>query len=146
MNEVTLMGNLGQDPQLRNQVCKFPLATKESWIDKKTNERKDHTEWHRITLFGKLAELNAKYLSKGSRVIIKGKLKTTKYDKEGQTHWSTEIIANRVLWLDTKEQAEKRKSSSNENSEQVHDNSNYEPESSFEDDDFVESPDDQIPF
>lgn len=108
VNKAIILGNLGQDPEIRysqqgTPVVNFSVATSESWTDKVTAELKESTEWHRITVFGKQAENCNKYLSKGSKVYVEGKLKTTSYDKEGQTHYSTNIIANTVQFVGSRQ-------------------------------------------
>lgn len=101
MNRVTLIGHLGADPDLKktpggDSICTFAMATNERWLDKATGDWKQSTEWHRITIFGKLADTVAKTLCKGSEVLIEGKLKTRRYNKGDQTHYSTEIHAREV--------------------------------------------------
>ena len=98
LNKVTLIGNLGGDPEIKyaangSAIANLSIATNESWFDKNTNERIEKTEWHRVCIFGKLAEIVEKSLSKGSKVYIEGKLQTRKWqDKSGQDHYTTEII------------------------------------------------------
>ena len=104
VNKVILIGNLGADPETRympsgGAVTNIRMATSESWKDKQTGEQKDRTEWHRITFYGRLAEIAGEYLKKGSQVFIEGKLRTRTYEKEGQTHYSTEIIADNMQML-----------------------------------------------
>lgn len=106
INKVLLVGRLGQDPELRytqagTAVASLSVATNESWTDK-NGQKQDHTEWHRIVIWGKLAEIAGKYSKKGSQVFIEGKLQTRKWqDKQGQLRYSTEVIAStlRVLGL-----------------------------------------------
>lgn len=98
VNKVIIVGNLGQDPEVRympsgGAVCNLSIATSESWKDKATNEQKELTEWHRIVLFGKLAEVAGEYLRKGSQVYIEGQLRTRKWtDQAGVDRYSTEIV------------------------------------------------------
>ena len=104
VNKVILIGNLGADPETRympsgGAVTNIRIATSESWKDKQTGEQKDRTEWHRITFYGRLAEIAGEYLKKGSQVYIEGRLRTRTYEKEGQTHYSTEIIADNMQML-----------------------------------------------
>ena len=104
VNKVILIGNLGADPETRympsgGAVTNARIATSESWKDKQTGEQKDRTEWHRITFYGRLAEIAGEYLKKGSQVYIEGKLRTRTYEKEGQTHYSTEIVADNMQML-----------------------------------------------
>ncbi|WP_318369661.1 single-stranded DNA-binding protein SSB1 [Enterobacter sp.] len=97
VNKVILVGNLGQDPEVRympngGAVANITLATSESWRDKNTGETKEQTEWHRVVLFGKLAEIAGEYLRKGSQVYIEGSLRTRKWtDQSGQERYTTEI-------------------------------------------------------
>ena len=100
INKVTIFGNLGADPELRmlpggNAVLKMRVATNESWLDKEKN-RQERTEWHRVTVFGRRAEGLAKFVRKGMKVFIEGRNQTSSYEKEGQKHYSTEIIAEQV--------------------------------------------------
>ncbi|ENA3458126.1 single-stranded DNA-binding protein [Yersinia enterocolitica] len=100
VNKVILVGNLGQDPEIRympngGAVASITLATSESWRDKATGEQKEKTEWHRIVLFGKLAEVAGEYLRKGSQVYIEGALQTRKWqDQSGQDRYTTEVVVN----------------------------------------------------
>ncbi|WP_339056853.1 single-stranded DNA-binding protein [Candidatus Regiella endosymbiont of Tuberolachnus salignus] len=100
VNKVILVGNLGQDPEVRymtngNAVTNITLATSESWRDKATGEQKEKTEWHRVVLFGKLAEVAGEYLRKGSQVYIEGTLQTRKWqDQSGQDRYTTEVVVN----------------------------------------------------
>jgi single-strand DNA-binding protein len=105
VNKVILIGNLGKDPETKylssgDAVTNFTVATTESWKDKATNEKKESTEWHRISAFGKLAEICGEYLKKGSQVYIEGKIKTRKWqDKEGVDRYTTEITADQMRML-----------------------------------------------
>jgi len=100
VNKVILVGNLGQDPEVRympngGAVTNITLATSESWRDKQTGENKEITEWHRVVLFGKLAEVAGEYLRKGSQVYIEGQLRTRKWqDQGGQDRYTTEVVVN----------------------------------------------------
>lgn len=100
VNKVILVGNLGQDPEVRympngGAVANITLATSESWRDKQTGETKEKTEWHRVVLFGKLAEVAGEYLRKGSQVYIEGALQTRKWqDQSGQERYTTEVVVN----------------------------------------------------
>lgn len=100
VNKVILVGNLGQDPEVRympngGAVANLTLATSESWRDKQTGETKEKTEWHRVVLFGKLAEVAGEYLRKGSQIYIEGKLNTRKWtDQAGVEKYTTEIHVN----------------------------------------------------
>lgn len=104
VNKVILVGNLGADPETRympsgDAVTNIRIATSESWKDKQTGEQQERTEWHRITFYKRLAEIAAEYLRKGSQVYVEGRLRTRTYEKDGQTHYSTEIIADSMQML-----------------------------------------------
>jgi single-strand DNA-binding protein len=105
INKVILIGHLGQDPETRympsgSAVTNLRLATSESWKDKNTGDQQERTEWHNVAMFGRLAEIAAEYLRKGSHVYIEGRLRTRKWqDKEGNDRWTTEIIANEMQML-----------------------------------------------
>lgn len=105
VNKVILLGRLGQDPELKHTpsgaaVCNFSLATSESWVDKNTNEKKEKTEWHRIVVWGKLAELCNQYLAKGREAFVEGELATRSWEnKEGVKMYTTEINAKSVQFL-----------------------------------------------
>lgn len=98
INKVILVGNLGQDPEVRfmpngGAVANITIATSESWRDKQSGEQKERTEWHRVVLFGKLAEVAGEYLKKGSQVYIEGQLQTRKWqDQSGQDRYTTEVV------------------------------------------------------
>ena len=102
LNRVMLLGNLGQDPELKvtqggQAVLKLRLATTETYLDR-NNTRQERTEWHRVALFGRLGEIAAEYLKKGSQVYIEGSLRTRKWqDKQGNERFSTEIVATRRI-------------------------------------------------
>ncbi len=104
VNKVILIGNLGKDPETRylpsgDAVTNVSLATTDVWKDK-SGEKQEHTEWHRVAFFGKLAEIAGEYLKKGSPVYIEGRIRTRKWqDKEGQDRYSTEIVAERMQLL-----------------------------------------------
>lgn len=105
INKVILIGNLGNDPELKhapngNAVTSFSVATSENWKDKATGAKHEKTEWHRVVLFQRLAEVAAQYLKKGAKVYIEGKLQTRKYtDKNGQEKTTTEIVGNELQML-----------------------------------------------
>ena len=104
LNKVMLIGRLGRDPEIRYSqqglaVVNFSIATSEQWTDKNTGDRQERTEWHRIVVFGKQAEVCEKYLSKGSQIYIEGRLQTRNYEKDGQTHYITEIVAANFQFL-----------------------------------------------
>lgn len=106
INKVILVGNLGQDPDKKfmsggDAVTNISVATTDRWRDKATNELREATEWHRVSFFGKLAEVAGQYLKKGSQVYIEGKLRTRKYtDKQGIERYTTEILADNMQMLD----------------------------------------------
>jgi single-strand DNA-binding protein len=105
INKVILVGNLGQDPEIRptsanEAACSFSIATSEVWKDKASGEAKEKTEWHRISSFGRLAEICGQYLIKGSKVYIEGKLRTRKWqDSAGIDKWTTEILLEEMQIL-----------------------------------------------
>ena len=105
INKCIIVGNLGRDPETRylpsgEQVTSIAVATTDRWRDKTSGEQKEQTEWHRISFFGKLAEIAGQYLKKGSQVYIEGRLRTRKYtDKEGIDRYATEIIADTMQML-----------------------------------------------
>lgn len=105
INKVILIGNLGKDPETRylpagTAVTNFTLATSESWKDKSSGQMQERTEWHKVVIFNKLAEIAGEFLKKGSKVYIEGSLRTRSYDKDGQKHYTTEIVANEMQMLD----------------------------------------------
>jgi len=104
VNKVILIGNLGRDPETRflpsgSAVANISVATTDTWKDKTSGEKKEATEWHRVVFFGRLAEIVGEYLKKGSQVYVEGRLQTRKYEKDGQDHYSTEIIADTMKML-----------------------------------------------
>jgi single-strand DNA-binding protein len=105
INKVILVGNLGADPETRampsgSTVANLRIATSESWRDKQSGEQQERTEWHRVVLFGRLGEVAAEYLKKGSQVYIEGSLRTRKWqDKQGVERYSTEIVGNEMQML-----------------------------------------------
>ena len=108
INKVILVGNLGKDPETRympsgSAVTNLTLATSEAWKDKQSGEQQERTEWHKVAMFGRLAEIAAEYLRKGSQVYIEGKLRTRKWqDKEGKDRYTTEIVADEMQMLGSK--------------------------------------------
>ena len=99
VNKCILVGTCGGDPELRdlpngNKVCNFTLATNEQWKDKQTGEKKERAEWHRIVVFGRLAEIAGEYVRKGSQVYIEGKLQTREWEKDGVKRYTTEILVD----------------------------------------------------
>ncbi len=108
VNKVILVGNLGKDPEVRympsgEAVTNITLATTDSWKDKNSGEKKEATEWHRVVFFRKLAEIAGQYLKKGSQVYIEGALKTRKWEKDGHTNYTTEIVADSMQMLGRRE-------------------------------------------
>jgi single-strand DNA-binding protein len=107
VNKVILIGNLGKDPETRylpsgDAVTNFSIATTEKWKSK-SGEQQEHTEWHRISMFGKVAEIAGEYLKKGSPVYVEGRIRTRKWqDKEGQDKSTTEIVADRMQLLSSR--------------------------------------------
>jgi single-strand DNA-binding protein len=105
INKVIIVGNLGADPETRytgsgTAITSLRIATSENWTDKQSGEKQERTEWHRVKLFGKLAEISGEYLKKGRQVYIEGSLRTDKYtDKDGVERYSTDIIANEMQML-----------------------------------------------
>jgi single-strand DNA-binding protein len=105
INKVILIGNLGNDPDIRytasgSAVANISLATAESWKDKSTGDVQERTEWHKVVFFGRLAEIAGEYLKKGSQIYIEGRLQTRKWeDKEGKDRWTTEIVGNEMQML-----------------------------------------------
>lgn len=119
INKVIIIGRLGQDPEMKtvgqgSVVCRINVATSETWT--KNGQKNEKVEWHRILVWGKLAEICGKYLAKGSQAYFEGKLQTRSWEKEGQKHYTTEIVASKVEFLsrsgsqeshtNTKEEAE----------------------------------------
>ena len=115
INKVILVGNLGQDPEVKYTaggaaVTTLSLATSESWKDKDTGSDQEKTEWHRVVLWRRLAEIAGEYLKKGSKVYIEGQLQTRKWEQDGQTRYTTEVVGRDMQFLDS------RSSSSSDNS------------------------------
>ncbi|MGI9322261.1 MAG: single-stranded DNA-binding protein [Pseudomonadales bacterium] len=105
VNKVILIGNLGQGPEVRympsgGAVTNVSLATSKQWRDRESGEQKERTEWHRLVFYRRLAEIAGEYLRKGSKVYIEGELRTRDWEKEGQKHYTTEVIVNEMSMLD----------------------------------------------
>ena len=104
-NKVIIVGNLGNDPEVRysasgTAIASLSIATSEQWTDKQSGEKQERTEWHRVKMFGRLAEISGEYLKKGRQVYIEGSLRTEKYtDKAGVEKYSTDIIASEMQML-----------------------------------------------
>ena len=114
INKVILVGNLGQDPEVKytaggDAVTTLSIATSDSWKDKDTGQDQERTEWHRVVLWRRLAEIAGEYLNKGSKVYVEGQLRTRKWEQEGQTRYTTEIIARELQFLDSKNTTESPK-------------------------------------
>jgi len=137
VNKVILIGNLGRDPEFKHIdngscVCNFSIATTEKWRDKNTGDNQEKTEWHRVVWGGKQAEVAGKYLVKGSKVYVEGKLETRQWeDNDGNTRYTTEIRGFAIQFLDSKRSDSEAESSPEAESK---------PQASFK----VE--DDDIPF
>jgi len=112
VNKVIIVGNLGRDPETRympngDAMTSITVATTDSWKDKATGEKKEQTEWHRITFFGKLAEIAGQYLKKGSQVYVEGSLRTRKYtDKDGIEKYATDIKADSMQMLGARQRSD----------------------------------------
>lgn len=108
INKVILIGNLGADPEVRampngNYVANLRLATTESWKDRNSGDTQERTEWHRVVVFGRTAEIAQQYLRKGSKVFIEGSIRTKKWqDQSGQDRYSTEVVADNMQMLDSR--------------------------------------------
>lgn len=107
VNKVILVGNLGRDPETRHMpsggaVTNVSLATSKQWRDRDSGEQKERTEWHRVVFFNRLAEIAGEYLKKGSKVYIEGELRTREWEREGQKHYTTEIVAGEMQMLDSR--------------------------------------------
>lgn len=105
INKVILIGNLGRDPETRytqggSAVTNFSVATSEAWKDRQSGEQQDRTEWHNVVCFARLAEIAGEYLRKGSKVYIEGSLRTSSWEKDGQKHYRTEVMARELQMLD----------------------------------------------
>lgn len=109
VNKVIIVGNLGGDPEVRympngNAVAGFSVATSESWKDKHSGEQREDTEWHKIVIYGRLAEIAGEYLRKGAKVYLEGRLKTRKWQgQDGQDRYTTEIICDQMQMLDSRQ-------------------------------------------
>jgi single-strand DNA-binding protein len=121
VNKVILVGNLGRDPEMRympdgTAVANFTIATSLTWTDKGSGEKKEKTEWHRIVAFRKLGEICGEYLSKGSQVYVEGRLQTRSWEKDGATHYMTEILASEVQFLGPRQEGGASKAPQNKQS------------------------------
>lgn len=107
VNKVILVGNLGNDPEVRympngNAVANVSLATSETWKDKTSGEQQEKTEWHRVVFFNRLAEIVEQYVKKGSKLYIEGRLQTRSWEQDGVKRYTTEIVANEMQMLDSR--------------------------------------------
>ena len=139
INKVILVGNLGQDPEVKYTaggaaVTTLSLATSESWKDKDTGTDQEKTEWHRVVLWRRLAEIAGEYLKKGSKVYIEGQLQTRKWEQDGQTRYTTEVVGRDMQFLDSRGGSSSDNSSSYEDSNQDMGSQNL-PNSGITDDD-----------
>ena len=114
INKVIIIGTLGSDPDVRympsgNQVANLSIATNETWKDKQTGDKQERTEWHRLVLFGRLADIAAEFLKKGSHIYVEGRLQTRKWQgNDGQDRYTTEIIGSNLQMIGGKRQEKPR--------------------------------------
>ena len=139
INKVILVGNLGQDPEVKYTaggaaVTTLSLATSESWKDKDTGQDQEKTEWHRLVLWRRLAEIAGEYLKKGSKVYIEGQLQTRKWEQDGQTRYTTEVVGRDMQFLDSRGNTSSDNSSTYEDVNQDMGSQNL-PDSGITDDD-----------
>jgi len=111
VNKVIVVGNLGNDPDQKvmangTAVTTISVATSEAWKDKTTGQQQERTEWHRVVFFNRLAEIAGQYLKKGASVYVEGQLRTNQWEKDGQKHYSTEIIASQMQMLGGREESQ----------------------------------------
>ena len=107
VNKVILVGNVGNDPEVRympngNAVANISVATSDSWKDKNTGDQQERTEWHRVVFFNRLAEIVEQYVKKGTKLYLEGRLQTRSYEQDGIKKYSTEIVANEMQMLDSR--------------------------------------------
>ena len=107
VNKVILVGNLGNDPEVRympngNAVANVSLATSDTWKDKSTGEQQEKTEWHRVVFFNRLAEIVEQYVKKGTKLYVEGRLQTRSWEQDGVKRYSTEVVANEMQMLDSR--------------------------------------------
>lgn len=140
VNKVILIGNTTVDPEVRftpngNAVCNITVATNEEWKDRQTGEKKEKAEFHRVVIFGKLAEISGQYLRKGSKVYIEGKLQTREWEKDGVKRYSTEVVVDingQMQMLDPKGDGQAQPAPKNQQRQQQNDASRM-PSDEFED-------------
>lgn len=150
VNKVIILGNLGTDPDLRStqngrSVCNLSVATTEVFKDK-GGQRQEKTEWHRVTVWGDTAENAAKYLAKGRSVYIEGKLQTRSYEKDGQKHYATDVVAEKVVFLGSGGSGGAGDGAGSRGSDSRRGGGGSQPPASTEADESPPLTDDQIPF
>jgi len=143
---VMIQGRLGQDPEINYTatgaaVANISVATSEKWNDKASGQMVEKTEWHRVVFFGKQAELIGEYFHKGSMILLDGKLQTDKWERDGQTHYTTKIIGRNLEFQDKKSDSQQQSGQGGFRNQQA--NSNAPVQQNLTADDFV---DDDIPF
>ena len=134
VNKAIILGNLGQDPEVRysqggKALCNLSIATSEKWKDKDSGEDQERTEWHRIVAFGRLAEVMGEHLHKGSQVYIEGKIQTRKWqDRDGNDRYTTEIVANDMQMLGSRQGGNPQSGGAQQNRQEE------QPQEEFDDD------------
>ena len=137
VNKALIIGNLGQDPEIKytqsgSPVANLSVATSERWKDKNTGEQKEQTEWHRVVVFGRLAEIAEQYLKKGSKIFIEGKIQTRDWeDAEGNKKYTTEVVAREMTMLDSRASADSSASSSDNSAKDTAKDDNFEEDIPF---------------
>jgi len=137
VNKALIIGNLGQDPEIKytqsgSPVANLSVATSERWKDKNTGEQKEQTEWHRVVVFGRLAEIAEQYLKKGSKVFIEGKIQTRDWeDAEGNKKYTTEVVAREMTMLDSRASTDSSASSSDNSAKDAAKDDNFEEDIPF---------------
>ncbi len=137
VNKALIIGNLGQDPEIKytqsgSPVANLSVATSERWKDKNTGEQKEQTEWHRVVVFGRLAEIAEQYLKKGSKVFIEGKIQTRDWeDSEGNKKYTTEVVAREMTMLDSRASMDSNTSSSDNSAKDAAKDDNSEEDIPF---------------
>lgn len=144
INRLELLGNLGNDPDLQmlgsgRNVCNISIATSESYKDQNGNWQ-EKTSWHRVTFFDKLAETINQYCRKGSKVYLEAKLSYGKYEKDGVTHYTTNIVGKSIIFLDKKEKADKTQQTMQAEDQPVSERERYMNQQTNDDDDDVDVP------
>ena len=135
LNKVLIIGNLGADPEIKytqagSPVANLSVATSERWKDKNTKKQKEQVEWHRVVIFGRLAEIAEQYLKKGSKIFVEGKLQTRDWeDSEGKKRYTTEVVAREMTMLDSK--GDSMESSSSASSSSKPNNDKFEEDIPF---------------